>query len=202
MSSLNRSLMNGVRRSRRPDVALLIETSNAYARGLLRGIRAYIREHRSWCIYVGEHRRGEPVPHWLRKWRGDGIIVRIENGAIAQAVVASKLPAVDVSAARHVPDLLYVETDDAAIARLAAEHLLQRGFRNFGYCGDSRFNWSNWRAEHFQRQTAREGFECSIYRPSQKRPGVAPWERERADIGNWIRGLPKPVGVMACYDIR
>src|SRR5207249_4527203 len=119
---------NGVHGKGRPNVALLIETSNAYARGLLRGIRAYIREHRSWSIYVGEQRRGEAAPLWLKKWHGDGIIARIENAAIAEAVIASGLPAIDVSAARYVPELLYVETDDAAIARLAADQLLQRGF--------------------------------------------------------------------------
>jgi LacI family transcriptional regulator len=183
-------------------VALLIETSNSYARGLLRGIRAYIREHRSWSIYVGEHRRGEQAPHWLKKWHGDGIIARIENEAIAEAVVASKLPAVDVSAARHVPNLLYVETDDAAIARLAAHHLLERGFRHFGFCGDPRFNWSNWRQEHFYQRITQAGLDCHIYRPSPQRRGTMPWDQERADIGAWIRGLPKPVGVMACYDIR
>jgi LacI family transcriptional regulator len=179
-----------------------VETSNAYARGLLRGIRAYIREHRSWSIYLGEHHRGQPAPLWLKRWTGDGIIARIESAAIAQAVLASGLPAVDVSAARFVPDLLYVETDDAEIARLAAEHLLQRGFRHFGYCGDPRFNWSNWREEHFGRLIAAAGFDCSAYRPSPRRRDSPQWEQERADIGTWVRGLPKPAGVMACYDIR
>src|SRR5262249_13573588 len=196
---------NGVTRAngrRRPNVALLIETSNAYARGLLRGIRAYIREHRSWSIYVGEQRRGEPAPLWLKKWHGDGIIARIESPAIARAVVASGLPAVDVSAARYVPELLYVETDDAVIARLAAEHLLQRGFRHYGYCGDPRFNWSIWREEHFQRLITEAEFDCSVYRSCPRRRGIASWEQERADIAAWIRGLPNPVGVMACYDIR
>src|SRR5437879_9982327 len=169
----------GTRRKGRPEVALLIETSNAYARGLLRGIRAYIREHRSWSIYVGEQRRGEAAPLWLKKWHGDGIIARIESAAIAQAVVASGLPAVDVSAARYVPELLYVETDDAAIARLAAEHLLQRGFRHYGYCGDPRFNWSNWREEHFQRLIAEEGFDCSVYRSSPPRRRSATLEPDR-----------------------
>src|SRR6266849_1972517 len=169
--------LNGVaeaRRKRRPDVALLIETSNAYARGLLRGIRAYIREHRSWSIYVGEQRRGEPAPLWLKRWHGDGIIARIESEAIAEAVVSSGLPAIDVSAARYVPELLFVETDDAAIARLAAEHLLQRGFRHYGYCGDPRFNWSNWREEHFHQRITCAGFDCRVYRPSGNRRGTAP----------------------------
>jgi LacI family transcriptional regulator len=196
---------NGVTRAngrRRPNVALLIETSNAYARGLLRGIRAYIREHRSWSIYVGEQRRGEPAPLWLKRWHGDGIIARIESEAIAEAVVSSGLPAIDVSAARYVPELLFVETDDAAIARLAAEHLLQRGFRHYGYCGDPRFNWSNWREENFQKVIAEAGFDCSVYRSSPLRRGIATWEQDRSDIAAWIQRLPKPVGVMACYDIR
>jgi LacI family transcriptional regulator len=191
-----------LRKNRRPNVALLIETSNDYARGLLHGIRAYIREHRSWSIYVGEQSRGEAAPMWLKKWSGDGIIARIENAAIAEAVLASKLPAIDVSAARYVPELLYVETDDAEIARLAAEHLLQRGFRHFGYCGDPRFNWSNWRQEHYQQLVAAAGFDCSVYRPSPRRRTAATWEQERAGMATWIRGLPKPVGVMAAYDIR
>lgn len=46
----------GRRQTKRPPkVALLIETSNAYARGLLRGVEAYVREHRAWSIYLVEH---------------------------------------------------------------------------------------------------------------------------------------------------
>ena len=43
-------------------VALLIETSNAYARGLLRGVVTYIREHRPWSLYLAEHGRGDKPP--------------------------------------------------------------------------------------------------------------------------------------------
>ena len=50
------------------NVALLIETSNAYARGLLRGIVSYIREHGPWSIYLAEHGRGDGPPAWLDTW--------------------------------------------------------------------------------------------------------------------------------------
>jgi LacI family transcriptional regulator len=40
-------------------------------------------------------------------------------------------------------EIPWVETDDAAIARMAAEHLLERGFKHFAFCGDRRYNWSN-----------------------------------------------------------
>ena len=66
-------------------VALLVETSNAYARSLLRGIVAYVREHRPWSLYLSEHTRGDKVPGWLPKWQGHGIIARVENRSIADA---------------------------------------------------------------------------------------------------------------------
>ena len=136
-------------RMSRPSVALLIETSNAYARGLLRGIRGYLREHGPWSIYLGEQRRGEPAADWLRRWQGDGIIARIENEAIAKAVLKLRVPVVNVSAARHLPSFPYLETDDVEIARLVTGHLLERGFRNLAYFGDEQFKWSSLRREHF-----------------------------------------------------
>ena len=46
-----------------PHVALLIETSRAYGRGLLQGINGYLRAHGPWSIYfqpygLGTRRRG------------------------------------------------------------------------------------------------------------------------------------------------
>ncbi len=65
-------------------VALLIETSNAYARGLLRGVIAYVREHPNWSIYLAEHGRGDKPPGWLADWDGDGILARVENAAMGK----------------------------------------------------------------------------------------------------------------------
>src|SRR3954466_1732416 len=100
---------------RQKSVALLVETSNEYARGLLRGIIAYVRAHRPWTTYLAEHARGDQPPAWLKHWQGDGIIARVENSRIAKAVIATGLPAVDVSAANLVPGIPWVETDDRQI---------------------------------------------------------------------------------------
>lgn len=185
--------------ARRRQVALLIETSNAYARGLLQGVVHYIREHQPWSFHLMEQGRGDDPPAWLAAWKGDGIIARIETPRIAQAVVRAGLPAVDVSAARLVPALPWVETDDEQIARLAAEHLLERGFKQFAFCGDARFKWSAWREEHFCRHVAAAGGTVARYRPTHSDADLAAQAR---DLRRWVAELPKPVGVMACYDIR
>jgi LacI family transcriptional regulator len=181
-------------------VALLIETSNAYARGLLDGVIAYQREHELWSTFLGERERGAHPPDWFKTWKGDGIIARIETAEIAGAVERAKLPTVDVSAARRVPNIPWVETDDREIARVALEHLLERGFRTVAYCGEPWFNWSQWRQKHFLEFAEQAGCECYCFAAkSRGEPGYS-WSREQQRLAAWIEKLPKPAGIMACYD--
>jgi Transcriptional regulators len=118
------------RRPNRPRIALLIESSRAFGRGLLIGIAKYVREHDSWSIFLQERGLSDLTPAWLQDWEGDGIIARVENHAMAHAIQRLKLPAVDL---RHLlPNLQMpsVHTNDEVTADLAAEHLLERGFRH------------------------------------------------------------------------
>jgi len=186
---------------KRPQVALLIETSNAYARGLLRGVRRYLAEGHAWSIFLPEQGRGDAPGAWLVDWRGDGIIARIENRRIATAVERTGLPAVDVSAGRLVPSLPMVETDNEAIARLAVEHFVERGFRELAFCGDPQFAWANARGTFFTRLAAEAGCSCSVFPPVGAPAKMSP-EIEQTQLAAWVKGLPKPAGVMACYDIR
>jgi LacI family transcriptional regulator, galactose operon repressor len=186
----------------RRSVALLVETSNAYARGLMDGIIAYQREHELWSIYMGEQERGARPPAWLRNWKGDGIIARIETEAIASAVRRMRLPTVDVSAARKVKNIPWVETNDREIGRLAARHLIDRGFRELAFCGEPHFNWSTWREEHFLSFAKDAGCECHVYSGKSSSDRDYSWTRERRRLKAWLHELPRPVGVMACYDFK
>ncbi len=44
-------------------VALLIEATNAYARGLLHGIGKYNHEHERWTVYFEPHALDQPPPN-------------------------------------------------------------------------------------------------------------------------------------------
>jgi len=188
--------------AQRRAVALLIETSNSYARGLLDGIVAYVQQNANWSIYLPEQERGAPPPSWLGRWKGDGILARIETATIARAVRRTKLPVVDLSAAKLVPHTPWVETNDKEIARLAAEHLLERGFTHFAFCGDSGFNWSVWRQEAFGEIIEKAGFECGVFESTPRYDPKFSWNREKQRFKRWIERLPKPIGIMACYDIK
>ncbi|MEO6002358.1 MAG: DNA-binding transcriptional regulator [Opitutus sp.] len=184
---------------RRRKVALLIETSNAYARELLQGVRGWLQEHRSWHIRFSEGGRGAGVPAWLREWAGDGIIARVTSARMARALRATGLPVVDVAAALPQLEFPRVMTDSAAVTQLAMDHLQERGFRHFAYCGDNRFWWSEKREDYFSRQVRAVGGSCAVFRPAKVRAGS---DSELENLGRWLQGLPKPVGVLACYDVR
>jgi LacI family transcriptional regulator len=187
---------------RSPRVAVLIEASNAYGRGLLSGIHRHVREHDPWTIFLQEHGRGTPPLESFCRWQGEGVIARIETDAIAAALDRLRrrkpLAIVDVSAARLLDGVPYVETDDAAIARLAADHFIERDFRHLAYLGDDRFRWSGNRRDAFV-DAAGQGRTVAVYEPSRR---VRPESGDDDAIEAWLVSLPKPVGLLACYDIR
>ena len=183
-------------------VALLLETSNAYSRGLLDGIIGFVQQHRGWSVYLPEQERGADPPEWLRRWKGDGIIARIETHEIARAVAATKLPVVDVSAGRFIENIPWLETDDRRIAELAAEHLLERGFRNLAFCGDPGFNWSKLREQSFEGCVRNFGAAYFCHHSIARTDARYSWNRDRRGLIQWLKKLPRPVGIMACYDIK
>ena len=169
-------------------MALVIETSLASGRDILRGIARYAREHGPWSIYHEPRSLEESVPGWLRDWDGDGIIARVQDAQIAEAVAASDIPAVDVLGVVRRPELPLAHVDNAAIARLAAGHFLERGFRHFGYCGLDGVNWSDERREAFVGAVAGAGGTCSFF---SFRVRVA-WEDEQDRLADWVASLPRP----------
>jgi LacI family transcriptional regulator len=142
------------------------------------------------------------LPRWLGRWHGDGIIARIVNDRVAATIAEKGLPVIDVGNMGLAPSLPSVETDNEAIARLAAEHLLDRGLRHFGYCGVAGILTSKVRGDHFSRFLVEAGHACSVYQPATQPEHANPWQSDHAGITRWIRALPKPAGVLTAWDGR
>src|SRR3954462_11809664 len=77
-------------------VALLIETSGSYGRGLLQGIAKYNRTRGGWSTYFRPHGLADMPPAWLSKWKGDGLLVRIETPEFARQIAKLKVPTVNL----------------------------------------------------------------------------------------------------------
>jgi LacI family transcriptional regulator len=187
---------------KRKHVALLVETSLGSGRDILRGIARYVREHEPWSIYHEPRGLSEPVPSWLRKWQGDGIIARIQTKQMAEFLASLKIPIVDVLGVVRVPTIPLVHVDNVAIAQMAAEHLEERGFMHFGFFGIMGENWSEMRRDAFGDCAKNFGFDFHFYELPRSAPSKSSWEEIEDSLAEWIKKLPKPAGVMVCSDQR
>ncbi|MBW8864300.1 MAG: DNA-binding transcriptional regulator [Verrucomicrobia bacterium] len=197
-----------VKSAQRPRVALLVESSRGYGRGILWGIAKYVREHVPWSIFFQDLNLCDDTPVWLKNWRGEGIISRLENRDVAGVIQRLKVPAVFL---RHVDRNLgapTILTDNLAVSRLCFEHLKERGFRHFAFCGFNGADYSDERRDGFVEYVQQAGAICHVYSDGLPltRTDTAQYEalglKDGGLVANWIKKLPKPIGVMACNDMR
>lgn len=172
------------------------------------GVAKFVREHHEWSVQSAEWRWTDGIPAWFKKWTGDGAIVWVETQELADIVRGLGVPAVDVRGSVKASKLPQIDSDDQMVANLAAEDLMQRGFRNYAFCGFVSANYSDIRSAFFKERLARAGFPCAIYQPPEISANLQTLELEKRGLlfqehlAQWLKALPKPVGIMACNDIR
>ena len=191
-----------------PRVALLIESSRTYGRGVLRGIARYAHIHGAWSFFLqgGEMHRG--IPGWLKTWKGDGIIARIEDRRTAGELQKLKIPVVDVLCSGRNETIPGFDTDAKLVAKLAADFFLRVGFQNFAFCGYRGIPFSDRREAALADYLADQGKQLLVY--SSKRsvyppPHIQAMENagmstEKA-VAHWLKKQPHPLALLACNDV-
>jgi len=182
-------------------VALLIETSGSYGRGLLRGVAKYNREKAGWSTYFHPHGFGDPPHPWLSNWEGNGILAQADTPEIAELLAAPGVPVVNLGPTMQGALFPYVGVDHRMIGMLAAEHLLLRKWMQYGIYGGDRGVDSGLdeRRESFRRAVGQAGVACHEFRASRPQD-QRPWEQAQERLASWIVSLPKPIGIMAVND--
>ena len=190
--------------NRLPRVAILLENPHSTHTQLLRGVLRYIQRHRPWTLDIRLGRKGEPPLPDVLASPPDGVLARNLPPSLERLARRRRLPLILIN--DIFPELrptARIVCDNDAIARLAVEHLVGRGFERFAFVGErSGEEWSVGRADAFVRELAARGFPCDVY------PGAAPEDGEtgsgddHAALRRWLLTLPKPVAVFAAYDIR
>jgi LacI family transcriptional regulator len=186
--------------SERPRVALDVETSLVYGRQILDGVSRYLRANRPWSIYLEQHGLGSDLPGLLKRWTGDGVITRQATPESARLLRRRHLAAIDLGDIHGDTGLFRIGSAHGAIGRMAATHLLERGFEYFGCCGFANENWSQRRRDGFVAEVGHAGFPCSVY--ESPRAGLTVWKHDQTRLLDWLKSLPKPVGIFATNDLR
>lgn len=181
-------------------VILKFDLTWGYCRDIVLGIAKYANLNGSWILYSDEPGKWDKALPTLDWNYADGIIAISRDPRKAKKLIPTGVTAIICDDIIKGPPYFHIITlDNKGIGKIAAEHLLERGFRRFCYLGFSDKKWSRERCEGFCKTITRVGFETYIYeRPHSKLK--ASWTQEQARIADWLKSLRKPIGIMACDD--
>ncbi len=182
-------------------VALLVETSRSYGRGIVGGVSQFLREHDHWSVDftpIGI----KDTPTWLTNWRGDGVLSRVEGLGTAEAIVQMGVPCIDLRGTFYDLGGLPFGSDNKLVASAAFEHLQSCGLQYFGYYGpppgESRCD--DRRCSHFCQLVEEAGYDCDLFSYETDQFDAKQQIEHSLRLSSWVRELQKPVGIMACRD--
>ena len=120
-------------------VALIYDAKFPYDLKVISGIARYVQEGAELNIYIEEDAlKSQRLPD-LRSWHGDGILADFDDPGVAAAVSRARLPVVGFGGGygwySRQSAIPYFFSNQTAVANLAADHLIERGFQHFAYCG-------------------------------------------------------------------
>lgn len=192
-----------------PRIALLIESSRTYGRGILRGIARYAHVNGPWSIFSQERELHSGIPVWLKTWKGDGIIARIENPRMAQELLGLKIPVVDVLGNGKYESIPGFDTQAEAVATMAADFFIKAGFQEIAFCGYRGIPFSDRREDALVAYLSKLGRRLLVCSPklSQYQPKHIQ-ATEQSGVGmekmiaNWLRKQRRPLALFACNDVR
>jgi len=132
----------------------------------------------------------------------DGILARA-TPPLATAAKRMNVPLVNLWLNSPVKNLPSVFADFEASGTMAAEHLIGRGFKRFGYLGFLRDKDAGLQLTGFRNRLKKEGLQCAAHRFSrvsvtEKAQG---WKTFIDDLGKWVDSWEPPIGIFVVNDL-
>lgn len=188
--------MSGMEAFESKRVALLLEPRTTFERRLMWGVARQAREAR-WEIWCDAW--NDVCPMTLDPGEFSGVIARLEHPDTKQLLQRLGLPVVNIG--RDLGQVVFprVASDDVAVGRLAAEHLLERNFWQFGFlCSSGRRNAAD-RQKGFLERLG--GLADRVAYLASPLDWTGRLDSERSRVESWLQELPKPVGLFVTNDI-
>jgi LacI family transcriptional regulator len=188
-------------------VALLFNANKVYDRQVISGVGLYVAATRvEWDLFIEEDFRGRA--HDMLSWEGDGVIADYDDPEVAAALSTLTIPVVAVGGSHTDPSqyprgVPYVATDNFKLVRLAYDHLIEQGLPRFAFYSLPPAPGNRWAHEReiaFLQIAKGDHQECPVYHGSPT--SAAGWRRSQNEMVEWVRTLPKPIGIVCVTDAR
>ncbi len=188
-------------------IALLFHASKIYDREVIAGIGSYVNQTRvAWDLFLEEDFRFRL--DGIEDWTGDGIIADFDDPEVCRSLSAMKLPIVAIGGSyeddtQYPAGVAYVATDNRLMVEQAWEHLVESGLTQFACYSlpESPLNrWAQERERVFQRLMQRFEIPCCVHRGLAT--SAPTWNIAERQLMEWLRSLPKPIGIIAVTDAR
>lgn len=179
-----------------PRVLIVIDTSAAWSRGILRGFARIAHEH-GWIVL--HYLPGADLKGLASQWPLNAAVL---GPSVSEPwpFVGRRIVSVSVNADRSAQGVASVCLDEARIAHLALAHLLARGCKSVTTFRFNSAPFAVLREKYFLEAAARAGVRvekgwwasASTGAPSEERPDA---------LRRWLSRLGKPCGVFSCCDV-
>ena len=167
-------------------------------RGITRGVYRFLRINRHWRIHgVGQ----SPLLNWddVPNWQGDGLIAVVNKQEHIDILLQTGVPVVSTGSRIIDPRLFTVACDSTVIGRMAAEHLIECGLKNFLFISELRWENERLRFAAFESEVTRRGHHCTALRLQETESvGIDASAHYSPDLGlitQALKAAPKPLGI-------
>ncbi len=133
----------------------------------------------------------------LREWQPGAIVTEYLAG-LTEALLELGCPVVLVPSDQPLAGAYHVDIDDEAIGRLAAEHLVARGYRNFAFVGRGDAHYAKQRLEGFQSVVGEVPVYWEEFRDWRQYDEY--WRDPDEDMVGWLAAQTTPLGIFSAHD--
>lgn len=166
------------------------------------GILNYANEHpecRSWRFHPPLNKLAV-ANLTLEKYKPHGVISQVSDPEFLKRLDSQGVPRVNVSTSIEDSVGPSVVSDNFNCGVLAANHFLEKRFRNFAYLGVHGAYYSNQREQGFRESLKEANVTEEVHFAELVVQTLYLDSALPEDLENWIAALPRPVGLFAATD--
>jgi LacI family transcriptional regulator len=133
----------------------------------------------------------------LREWKPSAIVTEYHAG-LTESLLELGCPVILVPSDQPVEGVFHVDVDDLAIGRLAAQHLIARGYKNFAFVGRGDAHYAKQRLEGFQSVVGEVPVFWEEFRGWRQYDEY--WRDPDEDMVDWLAAQRTPTGIFSAHD--